>query len=349
MLGIRQTAIPLGGALAALTPAGDRASPPASRRRCSRSPASRSSPRSSARSGCATRRRPSRRPGFDARAADARRAHLAARARLGPVRHGAGRGHRLRRAVPARRARHVARRARRSCSRRSRSPSAVARIAIGAASDRSERRIVPLRHAGLAGAALVALAALLADAPLACSSRCSSLGGAAMSSWNGLAFTAAAEIAGRARAGTAMSLQNTLVSVLGVVASPLFGVARRAHLVPGRVPGHRGRARRRLVGAAPARGRGGAARGGARRERLARVRCRVMSATVDTSDVQSGLEGVVAFATEIAEPDKEGGVAPLPRRRHRGPRRQGPVREGLGPARRRHRSSPACRPPSRGR
>jgi citrate synthase len=32
-----------------------------------------------------------------------------------------------------------------------------------------------------------------------------------------------------------------------------------------------------------------------------------MSATADTSDVQSGLEGVVAFATEIAEPDKEGG------------------------------------------
>jgi MFS family permease len=44
-----------------------------------------------------------------------------------------------------------------------------------------------------------------------------------MSSWNGLAFTAAAEIAGRQRAGTAMSMQNTLVSVLGVVASPLFG------------------------------------------------------------------------------------------------------------------------------
>ena len=30
--------------------------------------------------------------------------------------------------------------------------------------------------------------------------------------------------------------------------------------------------------------------------------------TIDTSDVQSGLEGVVAFATEIAEPDKEGGA-----------------------------------------
>jgi MFS family permease len=44
-----------------------------------------------------------------------------------------------------------------------------------------------------------------------------------MSSWNGLSFTVAAEIAGRARAGTAMSLQNTLVSILGAVASPLFG------------------------------------------------------------------------------------------------------------------------------
>ena len=33
-----------------------------------------------------------------------------------------------------------------------------------------------------------------------------------------------------------------------------------------------------------------------------------MSATADTSGVQSGLEGVVAFATEIAEPDREGGA-----------------------------------------
>ena len=32
------------------------------------------------------------------------------------------------------------------------------------------------------------------------------------------------------------------------------------------------------------------------------------AATADTSGVQSGLEGVVAFATEIAEPDKEGGA-----------------------------------------
>ena len=32
------------------------------------------------------------------------------------------------------------------------------------------------------------------------------------------------------------------------------------------------------------------------------------NAAPDLSDVQSGLEGVVAFATEIAEPDKAGGA-----------------------------------------
>ena len=53
------------------------------------------------------------------------------------------------------------------------------------------------------------------------------------------------------------------------------------------------------------------------------------------SDFKPGLEGVIAFETEIAEPDKEGGSPPLPRRRHRGPRRQGPVRARLGAARRR--------------
>ena len=58
------------------------------------------------------------------------------------------------------------------------------------------------------------------------------------------------------------------------------------------------------------------------------------------TEVQSGLEGVVAFATEIAEPDKEGGAL-----RYRGVDiedlvGQRAVREGLGPARRRDASSP---------
>jgi len=33
-----------------------------------------------------------------------------------------------------------------------------------------------------------------------------------------------------------------------------------------------------------------------------------MSAVQSAPEVQSGLEGVIAFATEIAEPDKEGGA-----------------------------------------
>jgi sugar phosphate permease len=100
--------------------------------------------------------------------------------------------------------------------------SAVLRIAIGRWSDRQGRRIAPLRAAGIAGAALVALAAAADSAPLGVLVPLLVLGGAAMSSWNGLSFTVAAEIAGRTRAGTAMSLQNTLVSALGAIASPLF-------------------------------------------------------------------------------------------------------------------------------
>ena len=101
--------------------------------------------------------------------------------------------------------------------------SAVARIAIGRLSDRRGRRIAPLRGAGIAGAGLVALAALADSAPLEVLVPLIVLGGAAMSSWNGLSFTVAAEIAGRSKAGTAMSLQNTLVSILGAAAAPLFG------------------------------------------------------------------------------------------------------------------------------
>jgi MFS family permease len=41
--------------------------------------------------------------------------------------------------------------------------------------------------------------------------------------WNGLAFTAAAEISGRAQAGTAMSFQNTIIAVGGALAPSAFG------------------------------------------------------------------------------------------------------------------------------
>lgn len=101
---------------------------------------------------------------------------------------------------------------------------AAARIGVGVWSDRTDKRIAPLRQIGAAGGILVGLTAVLSNTPNALLLPLLVLGGAMISSWNGLSFTAAAEIAGRARAGTAMSLQNMLVSVLGAVAAPLFGV-----------------------------------------------------------------------------------------------------------------------------
>ena len=74
-----------------------------------------------------------------------------------------------------------------------------------------------------------------------------------------------------------------------------------------------------------------------------------MNAVQSEPEVQSGLEGVVAFATEIAEPDKEGGAL-----RYRGVDIEelvgvGSLRAGLGPARRRQAETRACRPPNRTR
>ncbi len=53
------------------------------------------------------------------------------------------------------------------------------------------------------------------------------------------------------------------------------------------------------------------------------------------NDFRPGLEGVIAFETEIAEPDKEGSALRYRGDRHRGARRPLPVRAGVGPARRR--------------
>jgi sugar phosphate permease len=101
--------------------------------------------------------------------------------------------------------------------------SGAGRIAAGVRSDHTERRVAPMRTTALAGAALLAGVGLAAEAPTAVLLPVLVAAGIVVSSWNGLAVTAAAEMSGRGRAGTAMSLVTTVLSVIGIFAPPLFG------------------------------------------------------------------------------------------------------------------------------
>lgn len=100
---------------------------------------------------------------------------------------------------------------------------ALARLVAGRRSDRAERRIRPIRVAALADASLLLAVAALAHGPGVLLYPLLLGAGVGSMAWNGLAFTAAAEISGRARAGTAMSLQNTIISAGGAVAPAAFG------------------------------------------------------------------------------------------------------------------------------
>lgn len=100
---------------------------------------------------------------------------------------------------------------------------AGARIVAGRRSDREGLRIPLLRRIALADAILLAACATLTGAPGAVLYPILLAAGVTAMCWNGLAFTAAAEIAGRARAGTAMGLQNTIVSVGSTIAPTAFG------------------------------------------------------------------------------------------------------------------------------
>lgn len=82
---------------------------------------------------------------------------------------------------------------------------AIARVSAGRWSDLRDERIEPFRR--LAAAAGVLLLAAAVGGPTAVPLLLA--GGIAAMSWNGLSFTAAAEISGRKQAGKAMGIQNT--------------------------------------------------------------------------------------------------------------------------------------------
>jgi MFS family permease len=98
----------------------------------------------------------------------------------------------------------------------------VLRIATGRWSDVIGSRLVPLRIVGLVSSVTLVLAAVVLDAPSALLVPAFVLAGGFSMSWNGLSFTAAAELAGRGRSGAAIGMQQTALSAAGAIVPPAF-------------------------------------------------------------------------------------------------------------------------------
>jgi sugar phosphate permease len=98
------------------------------------------------------------------------------------------------------------------------------RIATGHWSDRVRSRLRPLRLVGLLLTVATAVASALVDAPLAVLIPALVVAGVLSLSWNALAFTAAAETSGAARSGAALGFQQSALGLLSAAVPPLFAV-----------------------------------------------------------------------------------------------------------------------------
>jgi sugar phosphate permease len=96
------------------------------------------------------------------------------------------------------------------------------RIGGGRWSDVLGSRIVPLRRVGVAIAVALVLTSARTDASLWLLVPALAVAGGLSMAWNGLAFTAAAELAGASRSGAAIGFQQTMLSGIGVAAPVLF-------------------------------------------------------------------------------------------------------------------------------
>jgi sugar phosphate permease len=105
---------------------------------------------------------------------------------------------------------------------------AAARIITGRWSDRLRARIAPLRKLALGLTVTLAAAAVLLSAPLVLLIPVFVAAGALSLSWNGLSFTAAAELAGRRRAGAALGFQQTALAITSAAAPPAFAAVVEA-------------------------------------------------------------------------------------------------------------------------
>ena len=96
----------------------------------------------------------------------------------------------------------------------------VMRIGAGRWSDTLRTRTVPLARIGIAMSVALAVATALLKAPLVLLVPAFVVAGSLTMAWNGVAFAAVAELAGRARSGAALGVQQTVLS-LGGVGAPL--------------------------------------------------------------------------------------------------------------------------------
>jgi sugar phosphate permease len=98
----------------------------------------------------------------------------------------------------------------------------VVRIVVGRRSDRERRRVPLFIRLAVSLAIALATAAALVHGPIAVLVPVLIAAGILGMSWNGLSFTAAAEIAGRARAGAAVGFQQTVLAVGSAVTPIVF-------------------------------------------------------------------------------------------------------------------------------
>jgi MFS family permease len=99
---------------------------------------------------------------------------------------------------------------------------AAFRIGGGRWSDVVGSRVRPLLIVGLASSVTLGVVAALLDGPAPVLVAAFVLAGGFAMAWNGLSFTAAAEIAGRARSGAALGMQQTALAATGAVLPPVF-------------------------------------------------------------------------------------------------------------------------------
>ena len=103
-----------------------------------------------------------------------------------------------------------------------------ARIGAGRWSDRVGSRLGPLQRIGVVLAVAMAAATALVDAPLWLTVPAFVVAGVLGLSWNGLSFTAAAETAGAGRSGAAIGFQQTALAVGSAPIPILFAAIANA-------------------------------------------------------------------------------------------------------------------------